>query len=111
MKSQERDLKALGWNSLLEDCKCDSLIQEIEEHLIINNEPFLHKTMENVNCNHLLHFFSMDHNSSANDKTEIYLHLGDAKNIDFKIGRKRKHKKQTLDEYIYKDVMLTLVYF
>ena len=108
---QERDFKALGWSSLLETCQCDSLIQEIEDHLIINGEPFLHKTMENVNCGELLHFFSLDVNSSADDKTEIYFHLGDARNIDFKIGRKRKHKKQTLDEYIYKDVKLTLVYF
>ena len=45
-----------------------------------------------------------------NKKFDLFFHLGDAKNIDFKIDRKRKHKKITIEEDMHKGVKLTLVY-
>lgn len=39
---------------------------------------------------------------------ELYFHLEEPENIDFKIGK--KHTKHTLEDDIYKGVKLTLVY-
>ena len=111
MKIPKPNYEAIGSRSLLYTCECNSLIQKIEEHVIVNKEPFLHIARQNLNCNDLLHYLSMDGSVSATKSPEFYFHLGDAKNIDFKIDRKRKHKKLTVDEYLYKDVVLTLVYF
>ena len=109
MKTPSQDYKPLKDRSFLEILQCDSLIQEIEDRIIINKEPYLHKTEDNVNCNELLYSFTLEPCIPSFKKFDLYFHLGDAKNIDFKISRKRVHKKLTLEDRMHKGVRLTLV--
>lgn len=111
MKTIEPAYKPIKERSLLEAVQCDSLIQEIEERLIINKEPFLYKTEESINSYEFSHFLIIWPDIPCGKKFDLYFHLGDAKDIDFKIDRKRKHKKLTLEDDMYKGVKLTLVYF
>lgn len=107
MKIPEPDYEALKNRSLLEVLRYDLLIQGIEEHIIRNKEPFLYKTEEEVDCGEILFLEPVP----LGKKFDLYFHLGDAKNIDFKIDRKRKHKKITIEEDMHKGVKLTLVYY
>ena len=106
MKTTKTDYGALKNRSLLEVLRYDSLIQEIEEHIITKKELFLYKTEEDVDCGEILFLEPVP----LNKKFDLFFHLGDAKNIDFKIDRKRKHKKITIEEDMHKGVKLTLVY-
>jgi hypothetical protein len=109
MKAAEKDLTWLkDYLGLLDTCDCRALIQEIETHVIINKEPFLRLKRKDIDCFELEHFLRLDINVPTNKKFDLYFHLGDAHTIDFKI--ERKHIKQTLEDKIYKDIRLTLVY-
>lgn len=111
MRTSEAYLTWLkNYPGLLDTCKCFSLIQEIEQHVIINKEPFFHLHEDEITCGELSYFLEISPDIPMNKKLDLYFHLGDAKSIDFKIDRKRKHKKLTLDDKIHKDVVLTLVY-
>lgn len=99
----------IGKRWVLEVLNCPSLVNDIEKHLIINKEPFLYyQTEESINCEDFNGFVLMLPETSMDENFELYFHLDEPENIDFKIGK--KHTKHTLEDDIYKGVKLTLVY-
>lgn len=100
-----KEMEKLNRKSLLETIKCDMLIQEIEKHVIKEGNAYLHKTVETVNCFDLLDYLSMDGSVLKNKKPDFYFHL-DELDVDIKPN----HIRLTVDEYLYKDIKLTLIY-
>ena len=93
----------------MEVLNCPSLVNDIEKHLIINKEPFLYyQTDKSINCEDFNGLVVMLPETSMDENFELYFHLDEPENIDFKI--KKKHKKQTLEDDINKRVKLTLMY-
>ncbi|MGV8964133.1 MAG: hypothetical protein ACOH2V_12245 [Candidatus Saccharimonadaceae bacterium] len=111
MKIQENNYDRDADPGLLVTCKCFPLVDEIEKHVIVNKEPFLRLIRKDIECEQLEYFLTLDIQIPVYKKFDLYFHLGDAQKIDFKINRKQKFKKLTLDDKIYKDVILTLVVF
>ena len=93
---------------LLDTCKCFPLIKEIEEHVIKNKEPFFRLKRKDIECEQLEYFLTLDIQVPVIEDIDLYFHLGNAEKIDFKI--ERKHIKKTLEDKIYKEIWLTLVY-
>lgn len=111
MKTTEKKIECPVWKrSILEVLDCPTLAQELEKSLIQNKELFLHHTIDSINCTELIELIPMLPETSMDKNFEFYFHLRDAKDIDFKISKKRIHKKLTLEDDIYKGVKLTLVY-
>lgn len=98
-------MKTRKHRSLLETVKCVELINEIENHVIKGGNEYLHKTVKTVNCNHLLDYLAMDGSVLAGKHPDFYFHLND---LDIDI--QPNHTRLTVDEFLYKDIKLTLVY-
>ena len=92
-QSEENEsIRKLRQRSFLETLLYHSLIDELEEHLITNKEPYLLKTA--------------DGSAPKSDKDRCYFHLEGVV-----VEPNSKNRKYTAEDIIHKNIQLTIVYF
>ena len=102
----EENARKLSRRSLLETLLYHSLIDELEEHLIINKEPYLLKTGEELEeYPELLSYLSLDGSMPKSDKDRCYFHLEGVE-----VEPNSKNRKYTAEDNMHKNIQLTLVY-
>lgn len=103
---QLESLRKMQSRSFLEVVLYQSLIDEIEECVITNKQPFLFKVEKDLkDYPELISFVYLEGTLPTDENTEYYFHL---ESVD--IGLDRKYPKQTLEDYMHKNIQLTLVY-
>lgn len=102
----EESVQKLRERSLLEILLYHSLIDELEEHLITNKEPYLLKTIEELKeYPELLYFLSLEALLPDGCEVRCYFHLN---NVE--VEPNSKHRKLTVEDYMHKNIQLTLEY-
>ncbi len=102
----EENARKLSRLSLLETLEYQSLIDELEEHLISNNEPYLLKTVEELHgYPELLFFLTLEGMLPDNNKARYYFHLEGVE-----VEPYSKLQKATVEDNMHRNIQLTLVY-
>ncbi len=93
--------------SLLEVLRYQSLIDEIEECIIINKQPYLFKTYEEIKeYPDLLDYSdSTPSLSTTDEKSKFYFHL---EGVEFESNS--NYKKQSAEDNMHQNIQLTVVY-
>ena len=103
---EEESNRKLRKRSLLETLLYHALIDELEEHLIANKEPYLLKTVEEMNeYPEILCYLSLDGSMPKNEKDRCYFHLE-----GMEVEPNSKNRKYTAEDNMHKNIQLTLVY-
>lgn len=103
---QLESLRKLKRRSLLEVLRYESLIDEIETSIITNKETFLLKTEEDLKeYPELLDFIYFELLLPTVRIPLFYFHL---EGVD--IETDRKYPRRILDDYVHKNIRLTVVY-
>lgn len=104
---QEESTPKLKKRSLLQVFNYHSLIDELEEHLITNKEPYLLKTAEELKeYPEILHYLSLDGSTPKNDKDRCYFHL---KGVE--VEPNSINRKYTAEDDMHKNIQLTIMYW
>lgn len=93
--------------SLLKVLHYQSLIDEIEECIITNKQPYLFKTYEEMKeYPQILYYTALTPSLSTTDeKSKFYFHL---QGVEFKSNS--NYKKQTAEDNMHQNIQLTVVY-
>ena len=103
---ENESIRKLNQRSFLETLLYHSLIDELEEHLITNKEPYLLKTPKELKeYPEILSYLSLDGSMPKSDKDRCYFHLEGVE-----IEPNSKNRKYTAEDYMHKNIQLTLVY-
>ena len=103
---QLESLRKLKRRSLLEVLRYESLIDEIEASIITNKETFLLKTEEDLKeYPELLDFIYFELLLPTVRVPLFYFHL---EGVD--IVTSRKYPRRILEDYVHKNIRLTVVY-
>ena len=103
---ENESIRKLTQRSFLETLLYHSLIDELEEHLITNKEPYLLKTGDELKeYPEILCYLSLDGSMPKNDKDRCYFHLEGVE-----IEPNSKNRKYTAEDNMHKNIQLTLVY-
>ena len=103
LKENARKLKE---QSLLETLEYQSLIDELEQSLIINKEPYLIKTYKELKKYPQLLFYLGLTGMLKNEKqSHYYFHI---EGVD--VAPNSKHPKKTAEDNMHKNIQLTLIY-
>lgn len=103
---EEENIRKLRQRSLLEVLLYHSLIDELEEHLITNKEPYLLKTVDELKeYPEILDYLSLDGSVPKNDNDRCYFHLEGVE-----VEPNSKNRKYTAEDNMHKNIQLTLVY-
>ena len=104
--AQWESIRELQSRSLLETLKYHSLIDELEEHLITNKEPYLLKTADELKeYPEILSYLSLDGSTPKSDKDRCYFHLEGVE-----IEPNSKNRKYTAEDNMHGNIRLTVVY-
>ena len=100
--SQERKKQ-----SLLEFLRYQSLLDEIEECIITNKQPYLLKSYEEMKGYPELLYYSdsTPSLSTTDEKSKFYFHLEGVE-----IEPNSKYKKQTAEDNMHENIQLTVMY-
>ena len=91
---EEENIRKLRQRSLLEVLLYHSLIDELEEHLITNKEPYLLKTVDELKeYPEILDYLSLDGSVPKNDNDRCYFHLEGVE-----VEPNSKNRKYTAEE-------------
>ena len=102
----EENARKLSQRSLLETLQYQSLIDELKEYLIINKEPYLLKTVEELKeYPELLYYLTLEGMLQNKDNIHYYFHLE-----GIEIEPNSKYRKATAEDNMHKNIQLTLVY-
>lgn len=104
--AQLESLRDLRRRTLLEVLRYQSLIDEIEECIITNKKLFLLKSEEELmDYPELLSFLYLESLLPTVRVPQFYFHL---EGVD--IATNRKYPRRILDDYVHKNIKLTVVY-
>lgn len=103
---ENESIRKLRQRSFLETLLYHSLIDELEEHLITNKEPYLLKTADELKeYPEILGYLSLDGSTPKSDKDRCYFHLEGVE-----IEPNSKNRKYTAEDNMHKNIQLTIVY-
>ena len=103
---ENESIRKLRQRSFLETLLYHSLIDELEEHLITNKEPYLLKTADELKeYPEILGYLSLDGSTPKSDKDKCYFHLEGVE-----IDPNSKNRKYTAEDNMHKNIQLTIVY-
>ena len=104
---ENESIRKLRQRSFLETLLYHSLIDELEEHLITNKEPYLLKTADELKeYPEILGYLSLDGSAPKSDKDRCYFHLEGVV-----VEPNSKNRKYTAEDIIHKNIQLTIFYF
>ena len=102
----EENARILRKQSLLETLEYQSLIDELEQSLIINKEPYLLKTYKELKeYPELLFYLGLTGMLKNEKRMQFYFHLEGVE-----VDENSKHATKTAEDNMHKNIVLTLVY-